>query len=130
MKKNLICINCPQGCRLQVDYTDTAIERVEGNKCKRGITYAETELFNPVRMVTTTMRIDNACIPQVPVKTQQPVPRDCTLEIIKEISRICLKAPVKVGDVVLENVLATGVSIVATRSLGREEVNQNNREGE
>ncbi len=118
MNKELICINCPQGCPLQIEHDEKNIIAVAGNKCKRGITYAEHEIFNPVRMVTTTMRIDGASIPQIPIKTQSPVPRECTMGVIEQASKVRLTAPVKVGEVVLANVLNTGVDLLATRSLG------------
>jgi len=119
MKKNLICINCPMGCELNVDYTAKKIIKVEGNTCKRGITYAETEIFHPVRIVTTTVRVKDCSIPFVPVKTEKPVPKKIAFKIIQRASKITLHAPVKSGDVVIQNIMDSGVNLIATRSLAR-----------
>ena len=41
----LTCINCPIGCQLTVTEGRAGRNlRIEGNLCKRGITYAQAEL--------------------------------------------------------------------------------------
>ena len=117
MKKELICISCPQGCPLSVEYNETAIESVTNNKCKRGIAYAESEVFNPTRMVTTTICITGAHIPLIPIKTSGPVARNLTLDVVRKAFELRVDAPVHCGDVVLANVLDTGIDLVATRTL-------------
>ena len=107
------------GCELNVDYTAKKIIKVEGNTCKRGITYAETEIFHPVRIVTTTVRVKDCSIPFVPVKTEKPVPKKIAFKIIQRASKITLHAPVKSGDVVIQNIMDSGVNLIATRSLAR-----------
>jgi CxxC motif-containing protein len=36
---------------------------------------------------------------------------------MEEINKVTIKAPVKIGDVVIKDVLGTGVDIVATRNI-------------
>jgi len=117
MKKNLICIACPMGCDLEVTHSPEKIIDVQGNTCKRGITYAETEIFHPERIVTTTVRVKGAEIEFVPVKTEKTIPKKLTHSIIKRASGVTLKAPVKVGDIVVKNILNSGVNLIATRNL-------------
>jgi len=119
MKKELICINCPLGCNLEVTYDKKKIIRVKGNTCKRGEQYAEKEIFHPERIVTTTVRVKGADIPLVPVKTAQSVPKKLSFKIMKEAFSVCVEAPVKTGDVVIKDILGTGVDLVATRNLKR-----------
>jgi CxxC motif-containing protein len=116
MKTNLICITCPIGCRLTVvKQGDQMI--VEGNQCKRGIKYAEDELTNPTRMIPTTVVIEGSHLRRLPVRTESPVKKGLIFDCMREINKVVVKAPVKVGDVIIENILNTGVNIIATRSM-------------
>ena len=105
------------GCDLEVTYTPEKIIEVKGNTCKRGITYAETEIFHPERVVTTTVRVKGARIEFVPVKTEKTIPKKLTHSVIKHASGVTLKAPVKVGDIVIKNILNSGVNLIVTRNL-------------
>ena len=117
MRKELICINCPQGCNLDVEFNDEKIIAVNGNECKRGLTYAEEEIFHPVRMVTTTVAVTDGLINLLPVKTNRPVDKSLTSNIVKEISKIKIEAPVGSGNIIIKNILNTGVDIIATRTI-------------
>jgi len=117
MKKDLICITCPLGCQLEVDYDKSKIIGVTGNTCPRGGAYAEKEIFHPERVVTTTVKISGADPSLLPVKTSGSVPKGLTSKIIEEAFKLEVKAPVRVGDVIIKNVLSTGVDLVATRNL-------------
>jgi len=119
MKKEIICISCPMGCNLEVTYDGDKIIDVKGNECLRGKEYAAKEIFNPERVVTTTVRIKGAAIPVLPVRTAQPVPKDLGLSIVKAASKITVTAPVKAGDIIIKDVLGTGVTLIATRTIGK-----------
>ncbi|MBR1810523.1 MAG: DUF1667 domain-containing protein [Clostridia bacterium] len=117
MQKNLICIACPRGCYITVDLNDSGeVVSVTGNTCKRGDTYARTEMTNPTRSLTSTVKVEGGAHPVVPVKSAAPVPKGMLFECMKEINRATIKAPVKIGDKVIENILGTGVDIVATNN--------------
>jgi CxxC motif-containing protein len=85
---------------------------VSGNACKRGAAYADAECTNPTRTVTSTVRCASGGV--VAVKTAAPIPKGKIFEVMKEINRAVAPAGVRIGDVVIENVSGTGVSIVAT----------------
>ena len=114
MKKNLICVACPLGCPIEVEIENNEVVSVTGNTCKRGDAYARTEITNPVRSLTTSVKVENGLHPVVPVKSSGPVPKDKMFDCMKEINSVTVKAPVKIGDVVIENILGLGVDIVAT----------------
>ena len=114
MKKEVICISCPKGCRVVVDLKSL---RVEGNSCVRGERYAVSEITNPVRIVTTTVKIESEELTVLPVKTKSPIPKELTKKIVEAINKIVVKAPIKVGDVIAKNILDTKVDIIATRSI-------------
>lgn len=119
MKKEIVCTNCPMGCSLEVTYDADKITSVKGNECIRGKEYAEKEIFHPERIVTTTVRIKGAAIPTLPVKTARSVPKGLGLKIVKAASKITVTAPVKTGDIIIKDVLGTGVNLVATRTMER-----------
>lgn len=119
MKKELICISCPMGCSLEVTYDADKITGVKGNECARGKDYAAKEIFHPERIVTTTVRITGAAIPVLPVKTERSVPKDLGRKIVQAATKMTVTAPVKTGDIIVPDVLGTGVNLVATRSAER-----------
>lgn len=113
----LTCILCPMSCTLELLVEENRVIKVSGNNCKLGPTYAEKELINPTRILTTTVEIEDARLSRLPVKTEGEIPKSMIFECMREISRVKLKGPVSSGEVVLENVAGTGVSVVATRDL-------------
>lgn len=117
MKKELICINCPQGCNLNVEFDKEKIISVAGNNCKLGLSYAEEEIFHPMRMVTTTVFVADGLIKLLPVKTSCSIDKSLTLKLVKEVSKVRVDVPVKLGDILVKNILNTGADIVATRSI-------------
>ena len=114
MKKNLICVSCPLGCPIEVEIENGEVVSVTGNTCKRGDAYARTEITNPVRSLTSSVKVENGLHPVVPVKSSGPVPKDKMFDCMKEINSVTVKAPVRIGDIVIENILGLGVDIVAT----------------
>lgn len=109
----LICIVCPKGCHLEVDEN----LNVTGNSCKRGEEYGRNEVTNPTRTITSTVILKNASETRLPVKTSIPVPKAKMFQILMEINKIQVSAPVNCGDVLLKNVLGTGSDIVACKSI-------------
>ena len=112
---NLICITCPKGCHLTVDEENDYA--VTGNSCPRGAEYARNELLHPVRMITSTVRVQGAAIPRLPVQTDKPLPKEKMFDCMQLINTLDVQAPVKVGQVLAANILGTDVNIVATKTL-------------
>ena len=111
----LICIVCPQGCHLKVDEENGY--DVKGNSCPRGAEYGKKELVNPTRVITTTVAIEGGIYRRIPVKTAGDIPKGMIFEIMDEINKVVVKAPIKVGDVIIENVLGTGVNVVSAKTM-------------
>ncbi len=110
----ITCINCTMGCRMTVTLDGGAVVSVTGNTCKRGDEYARTEIVNPTRNIASTVKVQGGVHPVVPVKTSAPIPKTMIFDCMKEINNVCVNAPVSIGQVVIPNVLGTGVDIVAT----------------
>jgi CxxC motif-containing protein len=113
----IICITCPMGCTLEVTHEGKTVTKLEGNSCKKGLKYAEAELTDPRRMVTSTVKVKGGVYPLVPVYTAAPIPKPLIFDLLAELRKVELKAPVKVGQVVLQNALSTGVDVLASRNL-------------
>lgn len=115
MKKELICIVCPEGCHLSIDLDEDF--QTTGNKCKRGPVYGKQELTDPKRTVTSTVCIEGASYSRLPVKTYSPISKNLVFECIREINKVKVKSPVKMGDIIIQNVLNTGINIIACRDM-------------
>ena len=114
MEKVIICTVCPTGCEMTVTGENGVVTSVVGNTCKRGEAYAASEFSDPMRTLTSTVRVEGGEEPLVPVRTEAPVPKRLIVDIMKLVNGVTLTAPVKRGTVVLENVLDTGVNVVVT----------------
>ena len=115
---NLICIGCPLGCPLTVEMEGEAVKSVSGNTCPRGDAYARKEMTNPTRIVTSTVRVAGGRLAMVSVKTASDIPKGKIFDCVKALKDVEVKAPVKIGDVIVENVAGTGVNIIATKNVG------------
>lgn len=114
----LTCIICPMGCSMEVEVETNAsgqkkVLSVKDNGCKRGEQYAAKELINPTRTLTTTIKVEGGQLPLVPVKTAGEVPKASLLQCMEVVRRASCKAPVKRGDVLIYDLLGTGVNVVA-----------------
>lgn len=111
----LICIVCPKGCHLHVDEQNGFA--VTGNACPKGAEYGKTELTNPTRVVTSTVRIEGGLHRRMPVKTTAPIPKKLVLEAVRLLDGITLQSPVAAGQVVVRDLFGTGADFVTVRSL-------------
>ncbi len=104
------------GCPISVEINDATGEviNVTGNTCPRGKAYAVTECTAPVRMLTSTVKVSGGRTAMVPVKTSAPIPKGMMFDIMKEINSVEVASPVKLGQVIIKNVLDTGADIIAT----------------
>jgi CxxC motif-containing protein len=116
-KIGLICIGCPMGCNLEVELEGKEVKNVSGNICARGIAYAEKECTNPTRIVTSSVMVEGGEFTVVSVKTEKDIPKDKIFECVKALKGLKFKAPVNIGDIILENFQNTGVNIIATKKV-------------
>lgn len=115
---NYLCIGCPLGCRLEVEEDGQGdIVEIRGFTCKRGKTYGEQEHTDPRRMVTTTVAVRGGLWARLPVKTAREVPKAQVEAVCAALRDLTMQAPVKLGTVVLADVLGSGVDIVASRDI-------------
>ena len=115
-QEELICIGCPMGCQLSVTEQEGEFT-VTGNTCPRGADYAKKELTDPRRTVTSSVQVVGGTAVRVPVKTATDIPKGLIGRCMEEIRALSVKAPVRIGDVICDNIAGSGVALVATKNI-------------
>jgi len=116
--ETVICIGCPMGCEIKLTVgAKGEITKISGNRCKEGKSYAPQEYKNPVRILTATVKTANSSRPLLPVRSARPILKRLLLPSMPVLAGITVTAPVRVGDVVVPNLLDTGVDVIATGEL-------------
>ena len=116
-EKEITCIVCPIGCKIQVKTDGKQFEVCDGNKCKRGIEYARSEALDPRRMLTSSVLVKDGEWPLLSVKSSKSVPKNKVFEALIEIKKAKISAPVSLGQRIIKNVADTKIDIIATKSI-------------
>ena len=106
----LTCIMCPLGCEINVQAQKDNNFKITGNSCVRGENYAKNEMTNPMRSISSLVRVGDRV---VPVKTSGLVPKSQIQNVLGEIGKIHLKKSPKIGTVIIKNVLGLGVDVIS-----------------
>ncbi len=122
MKRELVCISCPVGCRLEAERNDDGSLTVTGNQCPKGEEWAREEINAPKRVVTTTVAVDAGGRgkndrSRVPVRTDKPLPVESIAPLLQKLHSMTVQAPVRLGDIILGDFEGTGVNVTASLSL-------------
>lgn len=107
----LTCVECPVGCRMEVDVKAGKVLAVRGNSCPRGKTFAENEVVCPRRVLTTTIKTRDGKI--VSVKTDKPIKKEEIFNVMQKINGMVYDSPIKIGDVLCYHV-TEDISVIAT----------------
>jgi len=113
-EKIITCIICPVGCSIVVTGKGSSVLRMEGNQCKRGEEYAGNEFVHPMRILTTTVKLEGADSPLLPVRSDKQIPQELLMRCMAQIQNISVEAPISQYDVIVPNILGTNANIVAT----------------
>jgi len=113
----LTCVLCPVGCELQVRKDESGELDVQGNQCDKGLPFAVEEILHPKRNLATSIPVRGTASKMVSVRLSGPVPREMIFPILAEIARLRPEAPVRRGQVLIADVLGTGVDVIATRTV-------------
>jgi len=116
-KKHFTCVTCPVGCEVDVELQNGSIVSMTGNKCDKVKEFVLQELKEPMRVLTTTVRIEGAEWAMLPVRTDKPIPKRLFLQAIEELASIDLQAPVHISEVIIRDIAGSGANIVATRTM-------------
>ncbi|MCR5290490.1 MAG: DUF1667 domain-containing protein [Treponema sp.] len=118
MTKELTCIICPNGCPLTIQLdNDNKVVSVEGFTCVKGKNYAIQEMTEPQRTVSSSVLVKNGELPLVSVRLTKPVPKTRLFDVMSEIRKITVQAPVQSGTVLIHNILGYDSDLIATKSI-------------
>jgi len=117
MTKEIICIVCPMGCRMDVELDGSEVKGVQGHQCKKGPKHAQKEVIFPGRVLTTTVKTDIPDVPLLPVRSNKEIPKDQLINCMGEISKHHVSGSAKIGQPVVKDILGLGVDIIACRSV-------------
>ena len=113
MRKEIICTVCPIGCHILAEGTKEENTSNEGYTCNRGKEYGTREFLHPVRILTSTVKVDGEDR-LVPVRSDRPIPKELLMDCMAVIRRTVVKAPVSTYDIIIPDVCGCGANIVAT----------------
>ena len=119
------CTTCPSECLLTVEVKRRAdgavveVRSVTGNSCPRGEKFAHQELTCPMRVLTTTVAVSGGDEALLPVRTAEAIPLALHAQAMDLIRGVVVEAPIRMGDVVLENLLDTNINLIASMDIDR-----------
>lgn len=119
MTRELTCINCPRGCTLTVEMNGNEVVSVSGNYCPIGERYGREEVVAPKRVLTTSVLIHGAKERVVSVRTTAPIDKKILMQAMELVDRLEVEAPVRIGDVVIKNILGSDADVIITKNVDR-----------
>lgn len=120
MLRTFTCIMCPQGCDITAELGENQeILNVSGNKCPKGKAYVTQEIVAPMRNIATSVLVTDGELPLASVRLTKAIPKDRIFDVMAEIRKVCLPAPVVEGQVVISDVLGLGSDVIITRSVDK-----------
>lgn len=120
MKKQFICIVCPNGCEMEAEIENGQVLSVIGQTCCRGEQYVRQELAAPRRTIASSVLVKGGELPVASVRLTNAVPKDMIFPIMDQIRKVVLTAPVKAGTIVLRNVCGLDSDVMVTKNVNAE----------
>lgn len=120
LKKNLVCIVCPNGCDAEILIKEGAnieILSIEGCTCDKGRDWVITEVTSPMRTIASGIPVEDGDFKLVSVRTDAPIPLEKIFDVMAQIKGKRVKAPVSIGDILIKNPAGTACNIIATRNV-------------
>lgn len=120
LTKNLVCIVCPNGCQVEALVEETPalkVLEIKGCTCEKGIEWVEQEIINPLRTIASSMVVEQGSFKLVSVRTDVPIPLGKIFDIMAVIRQKRVKAPVTIGDKLIEHPAGVACNIIATRNV-------------
>ncbi|MEE0750061.1 MAG: DUF1667 domain-containing protein, partial [Collinsella sp.] len=73
----------------------------------------------PMRVLTTTVAVSGGDEALLPARTAEAIPLALHAQAMDLIRGLVVKAPIRMGDVVLPNLLDTGTDLIASMDIDR-----------
>ena len=72
------------------------------------------------RTIASSVAVKNGVLPLVSVRLNRVVPKEKLFEVMAEIRKLSLNAPVHTGDLIVENILGLGSDLIATKNVEKQ----------
>ncbi len=112
-RKEIICVTCPKGCDAKV-WEEAGSIKMKGKICKKGKAHIQQEFLEPKRVLTSTVVVAHSRTKRLPVRTVEAIPKKDLFRAMEQLSKVSVKPPVHAGEVIISNVLNTGVDLIAS----------------
>ena len=146
MRKTITCIICPNGCLLSADVSEPGTDApvtgtenprsidspvtgagcprvidgpVTGAGCPRGEAYFIQEITDPRRTLASSVLVTDGELPLCSVRLTEPIPIARIPDVMKEIRKMKVEAPLESGTVLIRDVLGLGSNVIATKTIRR-----------
>lgn len=117
------CGTCPRACSLLVIVDDERkILSVTGNRCRRGVSYVRGLQEGIDGVFHASVRVRGGMEEKCPVVTTRPLDKNLFMRAQVLLRRFTLTAPVSEGDLVMEDLLGTGISVIAAKNVGKQQI--------
>ena len=88
-----------------------------GAECSRGVAYARSEISDPRRIFTSTVRLDGSDIKMVPVRTDRPIKKQRWKQAVELVKGLKAIAPVAFGQVIEKDFTEKDINLVSSREI-------------
>lgn len=119
MLREFTCIMCPQGCTIKVEAEGKDVKSITGNRCPKGKAYVEQEIIDPKRNIATSVLVKGGTLPLASCRLTAMIPKDRIFDVMAEIRKVSVTAPVAAGDIVINDVLGLGADVMITKSVAK-----------
>lgn len=121
-EETIICLVCPLACHIKLIFDEKGnVKKIVGARCSKGKEYALKEHRSPERVLTATVRTSKTSHPLLSVRTNRPIPKKLLRQCMSLLAEVKVDGPVKMGEVILHNILNTGADVIATQEIKEDE---------
>lgn len=115
-EREIVCIVCAKGCRAEAWEGEDGGIQTRSPLCRNGREYVRNEYRDPRRVITSTARVKGSS-QRLPVRSRGPVPKAQLMECMRAIGELLLSPPIRIGEVLITDLLGTGVDLIASADL-------------
>jgi len=117
MRKEIICIVCPNSCKMSLVIENGELIDMSGASCEQGEEYAAREIVETMRTFSSLVKVTNGTLPLVSVRVSDVVPKERIFDIIAILKELSISAPVEINQIIIHDVLGLGVDVIATKDV-------------
>lgn len=113
-----LCTGCQLRCQLTVTSEDGSVCAVKGNRCKRGLDLAHRRIKTLPGPFTLRLRVSHGSAARVTARARLPVTPDVAQAVAQAVRHLQFAAPIRVGDVLVQDAAGLGVELLAEQEVG------------